>query len=168
MFDCVCSALTSSTVSMTWRPARSPPACIPVRAPHTMAMFRPSSISTLSLPRRKPSPVAERMTTEMTPQRMPNIVRKLRSLLARRFATTWRNTSSMSVRENDLVARVDAADDLHLRAVADAGLYGDARAAGPGRAVEKIDRGVVPVVVEDRRFRYEQRVGELLEDDLGV
>src|SRR6185436_3229987 len=158
MLDCVCSARTSSTVRKIMRPARSPPACVLVRAPHTIAMFLPSSISTLSLPRRKPSPVAERMTTEMTPQRMPNIVRKLRSLLARRFATTCRNTSSMSVRENDLVARVDAADDLHLRAVADAGLHGDALAAGPGRAVEQIDRGVVPVVVEDRRFGHEQGV----------
>ena len=56
-----------------------------VRPPHTMPMFWPSSRSTFSLPRLNPSPVAERMTTEIIPHRMPNIVRKLRSLLARRF-----------------------------------------------------------------------------------
>src|SRR6266850_2294486 len=97
-----------------------------------MAMFLPSSISTLSLPRRKPSPVAERMMTEMTPQRMPNIVRKLRSLFARRFITTCRITSSISVRKDDLVAGAHTADDLHLRAVADADLDGHALASRAG------------------------------------
>jgi len=60
-----------------------------------MPMFCPSSRSTFSLPRRKPSPVAERMTTEIIPQRMPNIVRKLRSRLARRFSIDWTNASRM-------------------------------------------------------------------------
>ena len=41
---------------------------------------------------------AESTTTEMIPQRMPNIVRKLRSLLARRFAIVWMNASFMGVR----------------------------------------------------------------------
>jgi len=50
-----------------------------------MPMFFPSSSSTLSLPRRKPSPVADSTTTEIMPHRIPNIVRQLRSLLARRF-----------------------------------------------------------------------------------
>src|SRR5258706_16474465 len=102
---------------------------MPVRAPHTMAMFLPSSINTFSLPRRKPSPVAERMTTEMTPHRMPNIVRKLRSLFARRFMRTCRRISNISVRKHDLVARGHATDDLHLRAVADSDLDGHALSA---------------------------------------
>src|ERR1043166_3179229 len=53
-----------------------------------MPTFFPSSSSTCWLPRWKPSPVADRMTTEITPQRIPNIVRKLRSLLARRLENT--------------------------------------------------------------------------------
>jgi hypothetical protein len=84
-----------------WIPRRSPgvvdsednstarafsPACRLVRPPHTIPMFLPSSRRTLSLPRRKPSPVAERMTIEIMPHRIPNIVRKLLSLLARRFS----------------------------------------------------------------------------------
>ncbi len=44
----------------------------------------------------KPSPVAERITTEITPHRIPNIVRKLRSLFARRFITTCDRTSRMT------------------------------------------------------------------------
>jgi hypothetical protein len=32
----------------------------------------------------------------MTPQRIPNIVRRLRSLLARRFDRTWEKTSRMA------------------------------------------------------------------------
>src|SRR5258705_3970141 len=147
MSDCVCSAWTSFTVRRMSRPARSPPACIPVRAPQTMAMFFPSSCRTFSLPRRKPSPVADRMTTEMTPQRMPNIVRKLRSLLARRFDTTWRRISNISVRQYDLVAGVDAAHDLHLRPVADTDGDRNAPASALRGGIEQIDRRVVAVVV---------------------
>src|SRR5712691_5601399 len=130
---------------------------MPVRAPHTIAMFLPSSLSTLSLPRRNPSPVADRMTTEMTPQRMPNIVRKLRSLFARRFITTCRKTSSISVGKNDLVAGADAPDDLHLRAVADADLDGHAPASRARRCIEEIDGGVPAIVVEDGHVGDEQR-----------
>ena len=67
------------------RPARSPPACMLVRPPQTMPMFLPSSRRTFSFPCWNPSPIADRTTTDTMPQRMPNIVRKLRSLFARRF-----------------------------------------------------------------------------------
>jgi hypothetical protein len=61
-----------------------------------MPTFFPSSSSTLVLPRWKPSPVAPSTTTEMIPHRIPNMVRKLRSLLARRFWKTWTKTSRMA------------------------------------------------------------------------
>ena len=83
--DSAAIARASSTVNRITRPARSPPACMLVRPPQMMPMFLPSSRRTLSFPCRKPSPVADRTTTEIIPQRIPNIVRKLRSLLARRF-----------------------------------------------------------------------------------
>src|SRR6267378_3234048 len=91
--DSAAIARASSSVRRTSRPARSPPACRLVRPPQTMPMFFPSSRSTLSLPRRNPSPVADRTTTEIMPQRMPNIVRQLRSLFARRFWTDCRMAS---------------------------------------------------------------------------
>ena len=93
---CSWMACASSAVRKIWRPARSPPACLLVRPPQTIPMFLPSSRSTCSLPCRNPSPVADRMTTEMIPHRIPNIVRKLRSLFARRFANVWMKASLMT------------------------------------------------------------------------
>ena len=57
-------ARASSTVRRMTRPARSPPACMLVRPPQTMPMFLPSSRAPSSLPRRKPSPVADSTTTD--------------------------------------------------------------------------------------------------------
>ncbi len=94
---CALTARASSTVSMMRRPARSPPACLVVRDPQTMLMLRPNSRSTASLPRRKPSPIAESTTIDTMPQMMPNIVRTLRSLLARRLSIAWMKDSRMAV-----------------------------------------------------------------------
>jgi hypothetical protein len=58
-----------------------------VRPPQTIPMFFPSSRRTLTFPCWKPSPIADRTMTEIIPHRMPNIVRKLRSLFARRFCS---------------------------------------------------------------------------------
>src|SRR6185295_5404255 len=96
--DSAAIARASSSVSTIWRPARSPPAWRLVRPPQTIPMFFPSSRSTLSLPRRKPSPVAESTTTEIMPHRIPNIVRKLRSLFARRFCSDWMMASRITFR----------------------------------------------------------------------
>jgi hypothetical protein len=66
------------------RPARSPrPACCGL--PNDRDVLAELAQLPFVLPRRKPSPVADKTTTEIIPQRMPNIVRRLRSLLARRF-----------------------------------------------------------------------------------
>src|SRR5262245_53610219 len=187
MFDSRSSARASSTVRKIRRPARSPPACIAVRPPKTIATFLPSSSSTCWLPRRKPSPVAARMTTETTPHKMPNIVRKLRSLLARRFERTWWKISRM-VRgrlcrspprrerrrrvqlpgKNHFVAGLEAAHDLDACPVADAHLDRHAAAAVARARVEDVHRRVALCVVDHGRFGHEQRVGKLLEDDLGV
>ena len=102
--DSAAMARASSSVSWIWRPARSPPACRLVRPPQTIPMFFPSSRSTLSLPRRKPSPVADSTTTEIMPHRMPNMVRKLRSLLARRFWTDWMMASRIAFRSPERLA----------------------------------------------------------------
>ena len=75
------------------RPARAPPACIAVRPFRMMTMFLPSSSRTCWLPRWKPSPTADSSTIEITPHMIPNIVRKLRSLLAARFDQVWRRSS---------------------------------------------------------------------------
>ena len=73
------------------RPARMPPAWSDVRPLRMMTMFLPSSSSTFWLPRAKPSPTADSTMNEITPQMIPNIVRALRSLFARRFASVWRD-----------------------------------------------------------------------------
>ena len=97
----------------------------------------------------RPWPTGRR--SRSMPQRMPNIVRKLRSLLARRFSSDWRMASRMGARpacrayrgQNDLVARLHAGEDCDLRAVADAELHRHAAAAGLGAGVEQIDEGVL-------------------------
>src|SRR5688572_8176362 len=184
MPDSRSSARASAVVRKTRRPARSPPACIDVRPPQTMTTFLPSSSSTCWLPRRKPSPVADNTTTEITPQRIPNMVRKLRSLLARRLEKTCEKASCIGAPtrpvfveadlqvglsgQNHLLAGLDPAEHLDARAVADANLYRDAAAAGAFTGVRDVDGGVARGVVDDGRFRDEQRVRELFEDDLRV
>src|SRR4051794_22909274 len=143
-----------------------------VRPPHTIPIFLPSSRSTLSLPRRNPSPVADSTTTEIIPQRIPNIVRKLRSLLARRFWTDWMRASrivSIALRRQDhLVAGLEAVDDLNFRAVADANLDRHLLASRLGAGRGDVYERALLRVVGDGGLGQDQRVRVFLEDDLGV
>src|SRR5918993_4880306 len=140
---CALMARASSAVSVTSRPARSPPACSVVRDPHTMLMFLPNSRSTASLPRWKPSPKAESTTIDTIPHMMPNIVRKLRSLLARRLSRAWRNDSRMVLgREDDAVALLHALQQLGAGAVADAHRDGHLATARRLVGVEQVDEGL--------------------------
>jgi hypothetical protein len=101
------SAWTSSIVRRMMRPARWPPACRLVRPFLMMTMFLPSSWRTFSFPRWKPSPVADRMTMVITPQAMPNIVRKERNRCAERFCQVCQSSSRMRVDPNWSGRRVD-------------------------------------------------------------
>src|SRR5882762_5101280 len=67
-FEFCFSARTSANSRRMMRPARSPPACILVRPLRMMRMFWPNSFRTLMLPRWKPSPSADKITIEITPQ----------------------------------------------------------------------------------------------------
>src|SRR5205814_6815115 len=115
-----------------------PPAGRLVRPPQTIPMFFPSSRSTLSLPRRKPSPVADSTTTEINPHRMPNMVRKLRSLFARSFWTDWMMASRIAFRSPERLALrlqvVAARRALQLHVVARGGQSQHAGARGVHRA----------------------------------
>src|SRR6266446_3021774 len=51
--------------------------------------FSPSSSNCLRLPERKPSPKPTRSSKEPTPQAMPNMVRKDRSLCAHSVRRVW-------------------------------------------------------------------------------
>src|SRR5690349_15586976 len=109
------------------------------------------------------------MTTEITPQRMPNIVRKLRSLLARRFDSTCTSSSGMDLAwKDDLVSRLEAAQHLHARAVADANLHRHATPPGLRAGIDDVDERTLLRVVDDRGLGNEQRVRELLENYFGV
>ena len=96
-------------VSLTTRPARAPPACIDVRPFRMMTMFLPSSASTFWLPRANPSPSADSSRNEITPQTMPNMVRNVRSLLARKFAHVWLRRSVMNSIASRLARGAEAA-----------------------------------------------------------
>src|SRR4051812_36015961 len=170
------SARASSSVRYTSRPARSPPACRLVRPPQTMPMFFPSSRSVFSLPCWNPSPMAERMTTDTIPHRIPNIVRKLRSLFARRFCSDWTNASFMNRRarvqplggQHQLVAGLQPAEYFDLRPVADADCDWPASAAALLSRLDDVHKCGLFRVVRHGRFWNEQRLRMLLQHDLGV
>ena len=157
------------------RRARRRPAVL-VRPPQTIPMFLPELRSTCSLPWRKPSPVADRMTTEITPHRIPNIVRKLRSLCARGSGTSGRallacvgpgakpgwtvpgamasadvapDAADRQLGRTILSPCFSPLDDLRLRAVADAGLDRHLALAALRARVEQVDRRVALRVVAD-------------------
>src|SRR5262245_39053111 len=108
------------------------------------------------------------MITDTTPHRIPNMVRKLRSLLALRLETTCWKTSNRSASQHYLVAGLHPAEHLYARAVSHSQL--DARPAPPvaGAWVEHVDEGVPLLVVADRRLGHDERFGKLFENDLGV
>src|SRR5262245_28653231 len=108
------------------------------------------------------------MITDTTPHRIPNMVRKLRSLLALRLETTCWKTSNMSAWQHDLVAGLQSAEHLYPRAVSHAKL--DAHPAPPvaGAWIDDVDEGIPLLVVADRRLGHDERLGQLLEDDFRV
>lgn len=56
-------------------------------------MFLPHSANSRLFPERKPSPTPTRSSKDPTPQAIPNIVRKERSLCAQRLRRIWRKIS---------------------------------------------------------------------------
>src|SRR5215472_4939902 len=59
----------------------------------TNMMSRPNSASSRLLPERKPSPTPTKRSRDPTPQAMPNMVRKERSLCAQRLRKIWAKMS---------------------------------------------------------------------------
>ncbi len=74
----------SVAVHCTLRPARSPPAWRLVRPAKMIRMSRPNSAATFAWPTRSPSPAATMRVIDAIPQAIPNMVRAVRSLWARR------------------------------------------------------------------------------------
>src|SRR5512139_2851328 len=89
-------------------------------------MFSPSCFMLLRWRCWNPSPMATISTIDATPHAIPAMVRKLRSLFRIRLETTCPSSSlrwvimRLRLLEDDLLALVQAAQDLSLRTVADA------------------------------------------------
>src|SRR6185369_12880410 len=134
-----------------------------------------------SLPRRNPSPVAVRMTTDTIPHATPNIVSTLRSLWTRMFSTDCRITSRMGSdrncgrsgrsglrRQNDPVPFLQTVQHLHPGAVTDAELHPHPLMTAPRIRREDLHEGVLLSIVGHGGFGDEQRVRVLLEHNLRV
>src|SRR5713226_2227747 len=70
------------------------PSTAGARPPKKKMMFFPKVSNCLRLPLRKPSPTPTSSSSEPTPQAIPNMVRKERSLCAHRVRNVWAKMSS--------------------------------------------------------------------------
>src|ERR1019366_2220996 len=154
-------------------PARRPPACFSVRPGNTMTMFSPICLRRSLWPTLKPSPMATISTIEATPQAIPAMVRKLRSLLRSRLEMTWPNNScryvtGMVLLQDDLLALGRALQDLGLGPVADAGGHRHAPLAGLGGGVRHLYFGGAVLLIDDGPLGDRQHALVFLQHDLGV
>src|ERR1039458_5249886 len=154
-------------------PARRPPACFSVRPGNTMTMFSPSCLSRSRWPILKPSPMATISTIEATPQAIPAMVRKLRSLFRSRLEMTWPNNSCRYVTgvvllQDDLLALGQALQDLGLGSVADARGYRHAPLSALGGGVRHLYFRRAILLINDGALGNRQHPLVLLEHDLGV
>ena len=99
-----------------------------------MTMFSPSCLSRSRWPTLKPSPMATISTIEATPQAIPAMVRKLRSLLRSRLEMTWPNNSCRYVTGDPVLLQ----DDL--------------LALGQALQISVFDPLLMPVVTATRRL----------------
>ena len=163
-------------VSLTTRPARAPPACIDVRPFRMMTMFLPSSSSTFWLPRANPSPRADSSRNEITPQTMPNMVRKraelvgpqVRPRLARGGLVEERASSRPPTAARRAGPSLRPLSTCVLVPLLTPILIVAALALVLGAGQIEVHRRVALRVVDDRRLGHDQRLLVLFEDDLRV
>src|SRR3990172_662957 len=98
-------------------------------------------------PRWKPSPSAERMTIEITPQMIPNMVRKLRTLFAFRFSQTCDRMITISSLQDNFLAFGQALDDFGASSIAESHLDGFPAAACRSAGLRHFDPCGPPGIV---------------------
>src|SRR5215831_18212046 len=130
-------------------------------------MFAPSSRRTLSLPRWKPSPSADRMTIEITPHTIPNMVRRLLILLAFRFCQTCEKMIIYSLKD-DFLTFLQSFDDFRAGSITESDLDLVSSSAFGRTAIRRLDPGRALSVVDHSFLRNQQRVFMLVEHNFGV
>src|SRR5262249_28276811 len=130
-------------------------------------MFAPSSRRTLSLPRWKPSPSADRMTIEITPHTIPNMVRRLLILLAFRFCQTCERMIIYSLKD-DFLTFLQSFDDFSASSITESDLDLVSFSAFGRCGIRRFDPGGALGVVDDSFLRNQQCVFVLVEHNLGI
>src|SRR5258705_9068302 len=121
-----------------------------------MTRFSPSTLVFLCWPSLKPSPMATMRTIEATPQAMPAMVRKLRSLFRARLEATCLKMSISGLRQDHLLSFVQTPQDLRLRSVADTGHNRHPAAPFVVGRIGDFDFGGFVLFIKNRALRHSQ------------